>query len=212
MLVSVPRPRYWQRRWRRCGTVELGACWRCTAVSTLLTGIGELTTNDPEVGTLPDAAVVLEGTRFAWVGAAAAAPAADRRVDVGGRAALPGWVDSHTHLVFDGERTAEFAARMAGRPYSAGGIATTVAATRDATDERLALNLRELAAEAVRGGTTCLETKTGYGLTVADEARSARIAAAVVDEVTFLGAHLVPAERTAESYLESVCGDMLRAV
>src|SRR5699024_4559972 len=157
-------------------------------------------------------AVVLEGARFAWGGAAAAAPAADRRVDVGGRAALPGWVDSHTHLVFDGERTAEFAARMAGRPYSAGGIATTVAATRDATDERLALNLRELAAEAARGGTTCLETKTGYGLTVADEARSARIAAAVVDEVTFLGAHLVPAERTAESYLESVCGDMLRAV
>ena len=181
-------------------------------MSTLLTGIGELTTNDPELGTVRDAAVVCEGERVGWVGPAATAPAADERVDVGGRAALPGWVDSHTHLVFDGDRTSEFAARMAGRAYSAGGIATTVAATRSATDERLAVNLRELVTEAMRGGTTCLETKTGYGLTVQDETRSARIAAEVVDEVTFLGAHLVPAERSVESYLESVCGDMLDAV
>src|SRR5699024_4907751 len=181
-------------------------------MSTLLTGIGELTTNDPELGTVRDAAVVWEDEQVGWVGPAAAAPEADERVDVGGRAALPGWVDSHTHLVFDGDRTSEFAARMAGQPYSAGGIATTVTATRSATDERLAANLRALVAEAMRGGTTCLETKTGYGLTVSDETRSARIAAEVVDEVTFLGAHLVPAERSAESYVESVCGEMLDAV
>lgn len=181
-------------------------------MSTLITGIGELTTNDSELGTLRDAAVVCSGERISWVGPAASAPAADERVDVTGRAVLPGWVDSHTHLVFAGDRTAEFAARMAGEPYSAGGIATTVDATRDATDEWLAANLRNLVAEAARGGTTCVETKTGYGLTVADEARSARIAAEVADEVTFLGAHLVPAERTAESYVDLVCGEMLRAV
>src|SRR5699024_6939155 len=140
-------------------------------MSVLLTGIGELTTNDPELGTVRDAAVVCEGERVGWVGPAATAPAADERVDVGGRAALPGWVDSHTHLVFDGDRTSEFAARMAGRAYSAGGIATTVTATRSATDERLAANLRALVAEAMRGGTTCLETKTGYGLTVRSEER-----------------------------------------
>jgi len=181
-------------------------------VGVLITGIGELTTNDPEHGRLRDAAVVFEGERIAWVGPAPAAPAADERVDVGGRAALPGWVDSHTHLVFAGDRTAEFEARMAGKPYTAGGIAVTVAATRAATDAQLAANLRRHVAEARRGGTTCLETKTGYGLTVDDEARSARIAAGVVDEVTFLGAHVVPPGAASESYVDLVCGPMLAAV
>jgi imidazolonepropionase len=180
--------------------------------ATVITGIAELTTNEPELGRLTDAAVVIEGERVVWVGRAADEPPSDERVDAGGRAVLPGWVDSHTHLVFAGDRTAEFEARMAGQAYSAGGINVTVEATRSASDEALAANVRRLAGEAVRQGTTYLETKTGYGLTVEQEARSARIAAEVVDEVTFLGAHVVPAGETAESYVDSVCGPMLDAV
>ncbi|WP_378741661.1 imidazolonepropionase [Nocardia brasiliensis] len=180
-------------------------------MSTLITGIGELTTNTEE-GPLRDAAVVLDGQHFGWIGPASAAPSADERIDLGGRAALPGWVDSHTHLVFAGDRTAEFEARMAGRPYRAGGIATTVAATRAASDDELSVNLARHIAEARRQGTTCLETKTGYGLSVADELRAARLAAAAADEVTFLGAHLVPPDTDADAYVDLVCGEMLDAV
>jgi len=180
--------------------------------TTLITGIGELTTNDDELGRLSDAAVVIDDSRIAWVGPAGHAEPADARVDVGGRAALPGWVDSHTHLVFAGDRTAEFEARMAGQPYSAGGIARTVEATRAASDDELAATVRRLVREAVSQGTTYLETKTGYGLTVADEARSARIAAEHADEVTFLGAHIVPPDTGADDYLATVTGPMLDAV
>ncbi|MBC9928489.1 MULTISPECIES: imidazolonepropionase [unclassified Leucobacter] len=183
------------------------------ASSTLITGIAELTTNDEaNGGRLRGAAVVLEGDRIAWVGAEADAPAADHRVDAGGRAALPGWVDSHTHLVFAGDRTAEFEARMAGESYAAGGINVTVNATRAASDAELEANLVRLVGEAQRGGTTTLETKTGYGLTVEDEVRSARIAGRHVDAVTFLGAHLVPAGADPAAYLELVTGDMLDAI
>ncbi|MFK0250502.1 imidazolonepropionase [Amycolatopsis azurea] len=181
-------------------------------MAVLITGIGELTTNDAELGKLRDAAVVVDGEAIAWVGSAADAPDADERIDVDGRAVLPGWVDSHTHLVFAGDRTAEFEARMAGKAYSAGGIAVTVDATRSASDGQLAANLRRHVDEAAKQGTTCLETKTGYGLNVEDEVRSARIAADVADEVTFLGAHLVPPGADAESYVDLVCGDMLDAV
>ncbi|EIE98504.1 imidazolonepropionase [Saccharomonospora glauca] len=180
--------------------------------STLITGIGELTTNDEELGTLTDAALVLAGSRVEWVGAAARAPEADERVDVEGRAVLPGWVDSHTHLLFAGDRSAEFAARLAGRPYEASGIAVTVEATRAAPDYALVANLRRLVREAVAQGTTCLETKTGYGLTVGDETRAARLAGGLVDEVTFLGAHVVPPGWDADDYLRLVCGEMLDSV
>ncbi len=181
-------------------------------MSVLVTGIAELTTNDDELGQLTDAALVLDSGLVAWVGPAAGAPVADVRVDVGGRAVLPGWVDSHTHLVFAGDRTAEFGARMAGEPYRAGGIAVTVAATRAATDTELATNLRRHMTEAASQGTTYLETKTGYGLTVADEVRAAKLAAEHADEVTFLGAHLVPADTSADDYVALVCGPMLDAV
>jgi imidazolonepropionase len=181
-------------------------------VSVLITGIGELTTNDDTLGQLTDAALVLDSGLVAWVGPAARAPVADLKVDVEGRAVLPGWVDSHTHLVFAGDRTAEFAARMAGEPYRAGGIAVTVEATRAADDAELGAGLRRHVAEAQAQGTTCLETKTGYGLTVADEVRSAKLAAGQVDEVTFLGAHLVPPGVDADEYVELVCGPMLTAV
>jgi imidazolonepropionase len=178
----------------------------------LLTGIGELTTNDDELGTLTDAAMVVDGDSVAWVGSTSSAPAADTHVDLEGRAVLPGWVDSHTHLVFAGDRTAEFGARMAGSSYRAGGIATTVAATRAATDAELTAVIESHVAEAVSQGTTYIETKTGYGLDVAQEVRSARLAAPLVDEVTFLGAHLVPQGWDAESYVDLVCGEMLSAV
>ena len=181
-------------------------------MTVLLTNIGELTTNDEEFGTLSDAALVIHGETVAWVGPAAQAPEADDRVDLGGRAVLPGWVDSHTHLVFAGDRTAEFAARMAGKPYTAGGIAVTVGATRAATDEALTEVLRRHVVEALDQGTTYLETKTGYGLTVADELRSATIAGLHADEVTFLGAHLVPPGWNADDYVELVRGEMLAAV
>jgi imidazolonepropionase len=181
-------------------------------MTVLVTGIGELTTNDDELGSPRDAALVIDGSRVAWIGPAAGAPAADERVDVEGRAVLPGWVDSHTHLVFAGDRTEEFAARMAGKPYTAGGIAVTVAATRAASDEVLAGVLRRHVDEALAQGTTYLETKTGYGLTTVDEVRSAVIAGQHADEVTFLGAHLVPSGWTADDYVSLVCGEMLDAV
>ncbi|MCZ2402882.1 imidazolonepropionase [Paenarthrobacter sp. Z7-10] len=181
-------------------------------MSMLITNIGELMTQDLEHQVRQRAAVVLEGERIAWLGDAAAAPAADEVFDAMGRAVLPGWVDSHSHLVFAGDRTAEFEARMAGQSYSAGGIGVTVAATRAADDDELRRLLQRRVAASAAGGTTYLETKTGYGLDVHQEARSARIAAEQVDQVTFLGAHLVPPGTDAQDYVNLVCGDMLTAV
>ncbi len=193
-------------------------------MSTLITNIAELVTNSPEhaargaagsagFGALSDAALVIEDAYVAWCGPASKAPAADRVVDAGGRAVLPGFVDSHSHLVFAGERSAEFADRMASRPYRPGGIAATVAATRGASDAQLRAGVRRLAAEMLRQGTTTFECKSGYGLTVADERRSVRLAAEVTDEVTFLGAHVVPPEcgGDIDAYLALVCGEMLTA-
>lgn len=181
--------------------------------ATLVTGIAELTTNDDDLGTPTDAAVVVDEGRVAWIGPAPAAPDADDRVDVGGRAVLPGFVDSHSHAVFAGDRAAEFAARMAGERYDGGGIATTVAATRAASDGELLARLRFLVAEMRAQGTTTLEVKSGYGLTVDDEARLLRLARTVTEETTFLGAHVVPPEHAADraAYVELVTGPMLAA-
>lgn len=184
-------------------------------MSLLITNIGELTTQAAGTGepaVLQNAAVVFEGERVSWIGPAAGAPAADERSDAGGRAGLPGWVDSHTHLVFAGDRSAEFEARMAGEAYTGGGIALTTEATRRAGDYDLTRLLLARAAEAAAGGTTYLETKTGYGLTVEEEARSARIASTVADQVSFLGAHLVPDGLDADAYTDLVCTEMLAAV
>ena len=188
-----------------------------TAVA--LRGIGQLVTNDPALGDgsplglVSDAALVVEGERVLWAGPAAEAPAADEAYDVGGRAVVPGFVDSHAHLVFAGDRTAEFEARMAGRPYAAGGIRTTVAATRAATDEQLAATAGALVAEMLRQGTTTVEIKSGYGLTVHDEARSLAVARTLTPETTYLGAHLVPPELADDpaAYVDLVCGAMLEA-
>lgn len=181
-------------------------------MSELISNIGELMTQDGELGTLYNGAIVLEGERISWIGPSEQAPAADTHTDAQGRAVLPGWVDSHTHLIFAGDRTAEFEARMAGEKYSAGGIAVTMEATRNAGDYDLTRMGLGRVGEAVSQGTTYLETKTGYGLDVDNEARCARIASTVVDEVTYLGAHLVPAGMDADEYTALVCTDMLDAV
>jgi imidazolonepropionase len=187
-------------------------------MSTLVTVIAELVTNDPTagpglLGTVPDAAVVVDDGHVAWVGPASAAPSADRKVDVGGRAVLPGFVDSHAHLVFAGDRSAEFEARMAGERYDGGGIATTVAATRAATDAELRARLAGFLAEARAQGSTTVEVKSGYGLTVDDEARALRLAGELTPETTFLGAHVVPEEYAgrADDYVHLVTGPMLAA-
>jgi imidazolonepropionase len=134
-------------------------------------------------------------------------------LDVDGDAVIPGFVDSHTHLVFAGDRAAEFSARMAGEPYTGGGIRTTVAATRAAADDELRRRVARLRAEALRQGSTTVEVKSGYGLTTVDEARSLRLAREVTPESTFLGAHVVPAEYAdrPDDYVALVCGEMLAA-
>jgi imidazolonepropionase len=184
----------------------------------LIDGIGELVTNEPSLGEGPlgivrDAAVVIDGDLVAWVGPSAAAPEAVEgpRIDAGGRAVLPGFVDSHSHLVFAGDRAAEFDARMRGVAYEAGGIRTTVAATRAASDAELLANARRLASEALASGTTTIEVKSGYGLTVDDERRCLEVARQVADEVTFLGAHVVPPEFDGrpDDYVHLVAGEML---
>ena len=184
----------------------------------LVDDIGTLVTNDPTlgrgpVGEIPDAALVLEDGRVAWAGPSAQAPAADARVGAAGRCVIPGFVDSHSHIVFAGDRSREFAARMSGTPYSAGGIRTTVAATREASDAGLLANARTLVREARAQGTTTLEVKSGYGLTVEDEARALSVTRPATDEVTFMGAHVVAPEYAddPEGYLDLVTGPMLDA-
>ena len=183
--------------------------------ATVITNIGELVTNDPDaddlLGIVLDAALVVDGSTVAWVGPADRAPAADQQVDAGGRTVIPGFVDSHSHLVFAGDRAAEFAARMAGESYAAGGIRTTMAATRAATDEQLTSHVARLVTEMRRQGTTTVEVKSGYGLTVHDEARSLAVARQFTEETTYLGAHVVPEGTTPEEYVALVIGPMLEA-
>jgi imidazolonepropionase len=185
--------------------------------STVITGIAELVTCDDStedrLGRRSDAAVVVTDREVAWIGPAAHAPAADRRVDLGGLTLVPGFVDSHSHLVFAGDRSAEFAARMSGRAYDGGGIASTVDATRSASDDELRALVGRRIAEMRSQGTTTMEIKSGYGLSVADETRALRLAGEHTAETTFLGAHVVPPEwrdRRAD-YLALVTGEMLRA-
>ncbi|MFZ4078534.1 MAG: imidazolonepropionase [Microbacteriaceae bacterium] len=199
---------------------------------TLFTNIGQLVTNDEQardpLGLIADAAIVIDNERVTWVGSAAAAEVSgghdiDHVVDCGGRAVIPGFVDAHSHLVFAGDRATEFEARMSGTPYSAGGIRSTVRATRSASEGQLVDLLEHRAHELLRQGTTTFETKSGYHLDVAGEPLACKIARGVTDEVTFLGAHVIPAEYggrgheearvigTREDYVDLVCGAMLEA-
>jgi imidazolonepropionase len=178
--------------------------------------IGLLVTCDPALGEGPlgavrHAALVVEDGRVASIEPAGAA--GDERLDAGGRCVIPGFVDSHTHLVFAGDRAEEFAARMAGRPYAASGIRVTTAATRAASEDELRTLARARRDEALRAGITHLEIKSGYGLEPEAERRSCAVAAELTDDVTFLGAHAVPPEYDghADEYVELVCGEMLAA-
>jgi imidazolonepropionase len=185
----------------------------------LLDNIGVLVTNDPSIGDgsplgeIVDAALVMEAGVVTWVGTSRAAPAADLQLGGAGRCVIPGFVDSHAHLMFAGDRSVEFAARMSGVPYTAGGILTTVAATRAATDEQLAANAVRLVGEMQRQGTTTVEIKSGYGLTVRDEARTLAVARELTTETTFLGAHIIPPEYAdrPDAYVDLVTGPMLEA-
>jgi imidazolonepropionase len=179
--------------------------------ATLLVDIGLLATQDVELGEIRDAAIVLSGDSIAWVGPVASAPEADERVGLGGKTVVPGFVDSHAHLVFVGDRSEEFAARMRGMPYAAGGIRVTVANTRGAPDALLRLNVERLAGELLLAGVTTFECKSGYGLDVATEERSLRVAAEFTPETTFLGAHVVPPDTPRDEYVSLVCGEMLDA-
>ncbi|HEX8857416.1 MAG TPA: imidazolonepropionase [Thermoleophilaceae bacterium] len=181
-------------------------------MSTLaIDNIGLLVTNDPELRSVRDAALVLDGDRVAAIEPEGAA--ADERIDAAGRCVIPGFVDSHTHLVFAGDRAEEFAARMAGARYAAGGIRTTVEATRAASSEELRALAEQRRQEALRAGITHLEIKSGYALDVDGEARLCSIASELSDDVTFLGAHVVPAEYEGRSddYVDLVRGEMLAA-
>jgi imidazolonepropionase len=188
--------------------------------SVLVDNIGELVTNDPSLGEGPlgivrDAALLVRDGVVEYAGprTALSAGEANGRIDAAGAAVVPGFVDSHGHLVFAGDRAEEFAARMAGETYSAGGIASTVTATRAATDDQLAVGMARLVREAALSGTTTSESKSGYGLSVEDETRSLQVAARYVEEVTFLGAHVVPAEfhDDVDAYVALVTGPMLDA-
>lgn len=186
--------------------------------SVLYTDISSLVTNDQGLelgllGELKDAALIIENGHISWLGSAKEAPDADQRVSLEGSSVIPGFVDSHAHLVFAGNRAEEFAARMNGENYTAGGIRNTVSATRSASDEELDENIATLAMEMYRSGITTFETKSGYGLNVFDETRSVRLAAQHTEDVTFLGAHVIPEEyagRTDE-YVQLVCGEMLES-
>jgi imidazolonepropionase len=185
--------------------------------STLINGIGELVTCDGTgsdlLGVRSKTALVVEDDKIAWIGAATETPPADTMIDVDGRAVIPGFVDSHSHLVFAGDRAGEFVARMTGQPYDGGGIGVTVAATRAAADDELARLVEARIAELRALGTTTIEIKSGYGLTVTDEVRALRIARQFTSETTFLGAHVVPAEYAYDraAYVDLITGPMLEA-
>lgn len=182
-------------------------------MSTLIDNIGLLVTNDSDRPERENAALVIDNGTVQWVGDADSAPDADERIDADGRCVIPGFVDSHSHIIFAGDRSTEFEHRMTGQPYAAGGIRTTVAATRAATDAELTANAGRLVEEMRAQGTTTLEIKSGYGLTATDEARSLAIAKTFTSETTYLGAHVVPAEFKDDpaGYVALVTGEMLDA-
>ena len=182
--------------------------------STLVTNIKQLVTNDPELGTLADAALVYTDGKISWVGGKTKAPSADFLIDANGGSVIPGFVDSHTHAIFAGDRLQDFLARMNGTKYESGGIKTTVAETRAASDESLRNHLENVVTEFTEYGITTFEIKSGYGLDVDTEVKLLRIAREFTDETTFLGAHVIPSEfaNDRRGYIDLVKGKMLEAV
>ena len=187
----------------------------------LVTDIGCLVTNEASIdgtplGIISDAAIAVTNGKVSWVGSRSEVKASDYQniVSAKGKTVIPGFVDSHNHLIFAGDRAAEFSARMQGQPYAAGGINYTVEQTRSASSDQLRANAAALVIEGLTSGTTTVEIKSGYGLTIADEVRSLQIAREFTEETTFLGAHVVPSEfkSAPEDYVAMVCGPMLEAV
>lgn len=183
-----------------------------------LVNIGQLVTNDANVGAgllgvLNDAALTVVNGKVAWVGSSKDVDKNYRQIDARGNCVIPGFVDSHSHIIFAGDRSSEFAARMAGIPYSAGGIKVTMQATRGATNEQLEQNAISLIKEMFEAGTTSVEIKSGYGLDVETEKRSVEVAAKLTQDVTYLGAHVVAPEFAdqPDAYVDLVVGEMLQA-
>jgi imidazolonepropionase len=177
----------------------------------------------PGLGLVERGAVAIRGGAIAWVGDDGDAPAGAATLDAGGRLVTPGLVDCHTHAIFAGDRAGEFAMRAAGRSYleiaaAGGGIAATLEPTRAAADGELAALLDARLATARAAGTTTIEVKSGYDLTVAGELRLLRVVAAAARRgpqriVPTLLAHLIPRERAADRarYVEEICGELVPA-
>ncbi|CAN5300729.1 hypothetical protein BH23CHL9_BH23CHL9_11160 [soil metagenome] len=179
----------------------------------LLTGTGRLAPG----GLSPWALLIRDG-RIAWIGPPSDAPHAER-VELGSTLVTPGLVDSHTHPVFDGDRSDEAAARLAGAPYTEGGILRSVRATRAATDETLERLVEGRLRAALASGTTTVECKSGYGLSLTEELRHLRIIGRVAARLplrvvpTFLGAHaLAPEFDSTRAYAQHVAEEMIPAV
>ena len=183
--------------------------------SIIISNIGQLITNsDQNLGIINDAALVIENDKVQWVGEKKLAPAADKLIDADGGVVTPGFVDSHTHAVFAGDRSKDYVARMAGIKYATGGIKTTVAATRSATLEELKAHTKKLLGKCKSQGTTTIEIKSGYGLNLESEVKILQVAQSFTEETTFLGAHVIPAEyeNNRDGYINLVKGEMLNAV
>ena len=183
--------------------------------SIIISNIGQLITNsDQNLGIINDAALVIENDKVQWVGENKLAPAADKLIDADGGVVTPGFVDSHTHAVFAGDRSKDYVARMAGIKYATGGIKTTVAATRSATLEELKTHTKKLLGKCKSQGTTTIEIKSGYGLDLESEVKILQVAQSFTEETTFLGAHVIPAEyeNNRDGYINLVKGEMLNAV
>jgi imidazolonepropionase len=180
-------------------------------------------------GAIEDGAIAARDGTIAWIGprsdlSAAPEQLADRAIDAGGRWITPGLVDPHTHLVFGGDRVADFERRVAGESYvaaaSGSGIAHTVAMTRAADEETLYRDAAGRARTMIANGSTTIEVKSGYGLDVETELRLLRVARRLGRELgitvrtTFLGAHVVPPEYAGrrDAYLALVCDEMLPRV
>ena len=185
--------------------------------SIALTNIATLVTNSPELGEgllglSQGKTLVLEDGKVAAI-SDRTPEGVDEVLDCAGRTVIPGFVDSHTHLVFAGDRSAEFAARSCGEKYSAGGIKTTVAATRAASNSELSINAQTLLDEALSQGTTTVEIKTGYGLTLHDELRSLDVASSFTEETTLLAAHVIPEEyaNNPDGYVDLIINEIIPA-
>lgn len=182
--------------------------------SKLICNIFQLITNsNRDLGIIENAAFVIENGKVAWVGENKNAPDCDQKIDANGGVVTPGFVDSHTHAVFAGDRHKDYVARMAGTKYASGGIRTTVEATRSATFEELTTLTKSIVHRSFNSGTTTIEIKSGYGLDIETEVKILKVAKQFTDETTFLGAHVLPKEFSDErsAYVEIVKGEMLNA-